>query len=129
MDSEIKKRKYYIYENIDKFNDHNQIINLIKMKNCQFTENGNGIFLNISTLDPDMINIIYQILVNTLDYSVNEYSVNHFNHDNEVTGKVVSYNVNIKSDNQLLSEELLLDFFSKEEQEIINYSKKYKLEI
>ena len=28
MDNEIKKRKYYIYENIDKLKDHNQIINL-----------------------------------------------------------------------------------------------------
>ena len=67
MDNEIKKQRYYIYENIDKLKDQNQIINLIKLKDCKFTENGNGIFLNISTLEPEIINIIYQILINTID--------------------------------------------------------------
>ena len=47
MENEIQKQRYYIYENIDNLKDHNQIINLIKLKECQFTENCNGIFLNI----------------------------------------------------------------------------------
>ena len=136
MDNEIKKKRYYIYENIDKFNDHNQIINLIKLKDCKFTENGNGIFLNISKLDPDLINVIYQILINTLDYKeeTGEQSTLFTDNDNDS-----SINTSVQSEAEKEekpkpqyklvkpSELLLLKNYSKQEQEIITYSKKYNL--
>jgi len=129
MDNEIKKQKYYIYENIDKLKDHNQIINLIKLKECKFTENGNGIFLNISTLEPELINIIYQILMNTLDYKeeMGVHFMADFDCDNEGTSNEESEAVGIKSDHPFPLEELLLENYSKEEQEIITSSKKYNL--
>ena len=65
MDSnEIKKKRYYIYENIIKIKNHEQIIDLITLKECKFTENNNGIFLNLSVLDDEIITIIYQIIIN-----------------------------------------------------------------
>jgi len=130
MDNEIKKQKYYIYENIDKLKDHNQIINLIKLENCKFTENGNGIFLNISTLEPDIINIIYQILMNTLDYKdeMGVHFMNEFDCDNkEDTSNNKSEGITIKSNYSFPLEELLLKNYSNEEQEIITSSKKYNL--
>ena len=129
MDNEIKKQKYYIYENIDKLKDHNQIINLIKLKECKFTENGNGIFLNISTLEPDIISIIYQILMNTLDYKeeMGVHFMNEFECDNDDTSNVSQKGIGVKSDHPFPLEELLLKNYSKEEQEIITSSKKYNL--
>ena len=129
MDNETKKQKYYIYENIDKLKDHNQIINLIKMKKCKFTENGNGIFLNISTLEPDVINIIYQILMNTLDYKedMGVHFMTDFDCSNEVPSNAGLGEVSIKNNHQFSSDGLRLDNYSKEEQEIITYSKKYNL--
>ena len=31
---ETKKKRYYIYENIDQIKDHDQIIDLIELKKC-----------------------------------------------------------------------------------------------
>jgi len=130
MDNEIKKQKYYIYENIDKLKDHNQIINLIKLKKCKFTENGNGIFLNISTLEPDVINIIYQILMNMVDYKEepNEENVVYdFNCNTEIPSYEEESEEKTLSVQPFSLEELLLKNYSKKEQEIITYSKKYNL--
>ena len=130
MDNETKKQKYYIYENIDKFKDNNQIINLIKMKKCKFTENGNGIFLNISTLEPDVINIIYQILMNMVDYKEEQHEekfMSDFNCNTEILSNEGESEENTVRDQPFSLEELLLNNYSKKEQEIITYSKKYNL--
>jgi len=130
MDNETKKQKYYIYENIDKLKDHNQIINLIKMKKCKFTENGNGIFLNISTLEPDVINIIYQILMNMVDYKEEQHEekfMSDFNCNTEILSNEGESEENTVRDQPFSLEELLLNNYSKKEQEIITYSKKYNL--
>ena len=60
---EIKKKRYYIYENISSIKNQDQIIDLIILKECKFTENNNGIFLNLSVLDDEIITIIYQIIM------------------------------------------------------------------
>ena len=129
MDNEIKKQRYYIYENIDKLKDQNQIINLIKLKDCKFTENGNGIFLNISTLEPEIINIIYQILINTIDYKEEngEHFVTDFYYNDELESNEGSSQIHQKSDNLFSSDELRMEDYSKKEQELITYSKKYNL--
>jgi hypothetical protein len=129
MDNEIKKQRYYIYENIDKLKDQNQIINLIKLKDCKFTENGNGIFLNISTLEPEIINIIYQILINTIDYKEEngEHFVTDFYYNDELESNEGSSQIHQKSENLFSSDELRMEDYSKKEQEIITYSKKYNL--
>ena len=126
MDNEIKKRKYYIYENIDKLKDHNQIINLIKLKHCKFTENGNGIFLNISKLEPSIINVIYQILLNTMDYKdgMIEHLIDDFDEENTFSAHTFE---DVKKTLQYQSDGMLLKNYSIEEQEIITYSKKYHL--
>ena len=132
MDNETKKQKYYIYENIDKLKDHNQIINLIKMKKCKFTENGNGIFLNISTLEPDVINIIYQILMNMVDYKEEQHEekfISDFNCNTEILSNEGESEENTVSNQPFSLEELLLNNYSKKEQEITTYAKKSNLQI
>ena len=75
MDNDIKKQRYYIYENVNKLNNHNQIIDLINMEECKYTENDNGIFLNLNTVDDKIITLIYNIVLNTINYKVKRYTI------------------------------------------------------
>ena len=126
-----KKKKYYIYENINKVKNHDQVIDLINIKNCKFTRNNNGIFLNLSVLNDELINLIYQIVINSLDYEENQ--LNEYNE-----GEPIDTNKDNEGDGEFIEEKevkgnittkfkLLLKDFNNEEQEIINTSKKYNL--
>ena len=59
-----KYKRYYIYENIHKINNHNQFIELMNQNNCKYTENNNGIFINLNTLNDEVIQKMYQIMLN-----------------------------------------------------------------
>ena len=103
--NEIKKKRYYIYENIHKLRRHDQVIDLINFENCKYTENNNGIFLNLSVLDDEIINKIYLIIINSLEYEKKEKKK-----ESREKPKVIS-----------------MKDFTKKEQSIIIYSKKYNL--
>ena len=127
MDSnEIRKKRYYIYENIIKIKNHEQIIDLITLKECKFTENNNGIFLNLSVLDDEIITIIYQIIINSLNYEEqnNEYiSQNMVLPEQEI--KEIAGETSVKENEKY--ENILIQTFKKKEQPIILHSKKYNL--
>jgi len=125
MDDEIKKKRYYIYENIDRIKNHDQIIDLIQFKECKFTKNNNGIFLNLSVLDEEIINMIHQIIINSLDYEEKneDYMVPPVNI--EVDDGVQKEK--LTKENEKEREKILMKHFSKKEQEIIHQSKKYNL--
>ena len=125
MDAEIKKKRYYIYENIDRIKNHDQIIDLIQFKECKFTKNNNGIFLNLSVLDEEIINMIHQIIINSLDYEEKneDYMVPPVNI--EVDEGVQKEK--LTKENEKEREKILMKHFSKKEQEIIHQSKKYNL--
>ena len=135
MEDEIKRKKYYIYENIDKIKNHDQIIDLINIKACKFTKNSNGIFLNLSALEDELINLIYQIIINLMDYEENNESTINQSHDNIYIDKETINNediiINGDMDNNVYQKKarftLQLQDFTNNEQEIINASKKYNL--
>ena len=58
----IDEKKLYIYKNINKINNHNDIINYIKKNDIKHTLNDNGFFVNISYLDDNSIIYIHNIL-------------------------------------------------------------------
>ena len=58
---ECKRKRNYIYENIHKISTHNQFIELMDLNECKYTQNNNGIFVNLNTLDEDIINKMYLI--------------------------------------------------------------------
>ena len=123
MEDEIKKKRYYIYENIDKIKNHDQIIDLIQLKECKYTKNNNGIFLNLSVLDEEIINMIYQIIINSLDYE--EKNENYIIEPLYVEKKEEEV---LKGNNQTnTKKKLLLKNFKKKEQKIIHHSKGYNL--
>tara|TARA_Y100001935_G_C17310788_1_gene515973 strand:- start:4370 stop:4741 length:372 start_codon:yes stop_codon:yes gene_type:complete len=122
---EVKKQRYYIYENINQLKNHNQIIELITMKDCKFTENDNGIFLNLNTVDDEIIGIIYQIIKNTLNY--NEEIINYEDVlDNEEESSEIKHKP-VEDQSIIKKESISFNLFSKDEKEIINESKKYNL--
>tara|TARA_B100000427_G_C15383359_1_gene539934 strand:+ start:192 stop:590 length:399 start_codon:yes stop_codon:yes gene_type:complete len=132
MDSnEIRKKRYYIYENISKIKNHTQIIDLIVLKECKFTENNNGIFLNLSVLDSEIITSIYQIIVNSLNYE--EQNCDHLLQEmkeevkEEVKEKVKGKGKQQKKQTKEETEILSIKEFKKKEQPIVIHSKKYKL--
>lgn len=123
MDTDIKKQRYYIYENINKLNNHNQIIDLINIENCKYTENNNGIFLNLNTISDKIITMIYHIVLNTINYKEKVYDI-----DEKEELLIEKINDEIKNNNDEVNKNnLTYHHFSKKDQKIIEYSKKYNL--
>ena len=123
---EVNKR-YYIYNNIDNLKIHNKIIDFIKHTNVKYTENKNGIFLNLNTVDDDKIDHIYMIIKdmnNNLDQDINiEENIEQKEEEEEeiVIQEKQSFIIqNLNSNDIFLSE-----IKDKKERDIIEYSKLY----
>lgn len=126
---DIKKQRYYIYENINKLKNHNQIIDLINIEGCKYTENDNGIFLNLNTIDDKLVTMIYHTILNNINYKEDIYdNINkNINQDD-----LYDINSDFSSDkNETVKqggkEYLSFKEFSKKDHEIIEHSKKYNL--
>jgi len=62
----------YIYDEIQNNNvDNDYIIKYIHLKNIKYTENNNGIFINLSKIDDIHIDILYKY-INEKSYNVFE---------------------------------------------------------
>jgi len=117
----MEDKKLFIYTNIHKIKYHNEIINYIKNNNIKYTENTNGFFVNISLID-DHINNIYNIL---------QYIIFNNNENNEMDYKkqeLIEDNNLLKLDTKKYNYNIELKNFTKEEQNIILLSKKYKFD-
>ena len=85
------KKKLYIYEKIEnKEIDHGYIKPYIISNNIAFSENKNGIFINISLLSDEIIDDLYVILYN--------YINNKVDYDREKKIKEIQENINIKKE-------------------------------
>ena len=121
---DIKQKKVYIYENIDKSPNHNIIIKLLNDNESKYTKNSNGIFLNLNTLKDELIQDIYDILffnndkdiINMIEENHTEISIEEFlPKEPIIQQKKINY------------DDFLLQNYSQKEQEIILFSKKYNL--
>ena len=56
--------KEYIYDKISNLHDHTFIIDLIKKNNCNYTENKNGIYLDLNNIDKSILKEIYENIKN-----------------------------------------------------------------
>ena len=45
----------YIYENINVVENHSPIIHILDLNECKYTKNNNGIYVNLKTLDKEVI--------------------------------------------------------------------------
>ena len=135
MESEI----LYIYENIELINNHNNFIRLLNMNKCKYTKNNNGMFVNLKTLDSDIIHNIFLMIKSELKTQDNIYDIivnNDFKslikeNNQETTGddnNIIDNNrYNIYDNNRLINDDIKITDFTKDEQSIIVLSKKHKL--
>ena len=117
----MEEKKTFIYTNIHKIKYNNKIINYIKNNNIKYTENCNGFFVNISLID-DHINNIYNIL---------QYIIFNNNENNEMDYKkqeLIEDNNLLKINEKKFNYNIELKNFTKQEQEKILLSKKYKFD-
>ena len=121
---DIKKQRYYIYENINQLKNHNQIIDLINIHNCKFTENDNGIFLNLNTTEDKVINMIYHSMLNNINYKEDIYDNINNSISDIIENNTSEENIPIEKNS---NENIYFKDFSKKDHEIIEYSKKYNL--
>jgi hypothetical protein len=60
----------YIYNNIDKVKSTDNIIFFINSKNIPYSENKNGIFINISLLDTEITKELYELILSDLNKEI-----------------------------------------------------------
>ena len=82
------------------------------------------VFLNLNTVDDKIITLIYNIVLNTINYKEKIYNID----EKEETVLEDIITENIKENKSKINENFLTyKHFSKKEQKIIDYSKKYNL--
>ena len=124
-DTNKETKKKYIFENIEKIKNHKNYLDIVEFHNCQHTKNSNGIFLNLHTLDEEVINKIYYKLRNEIE-------------DEGLTENIIEKKIIEEEIEELLRESkslvvdvnydiIKIDDFKEDEREIIDLSKKYKI--
>ena len=121
----MDEKKNYICK-ILKDNNNNEInteiFNIINLHKYKFTENINGIFINLDIINGEVITEIYNLIKNSsiLNESKIDDKEDHYKIDeNEVEGKETKKKKVIK--------DIYLKDFKNSEKEIIKYSKQYIL--
>lgn len=119
----MEEKRNYIYNNIDNVQDHANIITIINQSNCRYTQNNNGIFVNLNTLSEEIIDQIYFLLNSELNFS--DVTDNVY----ENTTEMYEIETEIKEKPQIKKpvKNISINDFSQREKDIINYSKLYNL--
>ena len=123
---DISFMKKYIFDEVSSLHDHQKIIHLLDMYNVKYTNNNNGIYYNLSTSEDEIIKRIYILLSN-------EKKNISITKEKDMKLRDLKLSVNkakkpsIKKENIISKKPLTLDMFSKDDQEIIHFSKQYKL--
>lgn len=120
---DIEYKKKYIFENIEKIENHSNYLDIIKYYNCPYTKNSNGIFLNLNTIDHTVICDLFYKLKNELeDNTINETIIEK---------KIIEEEINNLFEVKVVKPEtydiIKIELFSNYEKEIIELSKKYKI--
>jgi hypothetical protein len=123
--NDIEVKKKYIHENIDKIKNHKNYLDIILFHECPHTNNSNGVFINLNSIDESIIDKLYYKLKNELeDDALTENII-----EKKIIEEEIEYLLKEKDKKvtETVYDKLTLDKFKKEEIEIINLSKKYKI--
>ena len=101
---------------------HTKVFNIVNVHNYKYTENINGIFINLEIINDDVINEIYNLIKNTK-------IINEDENDTKENYKIDEDKVNKKKDKKIkvVLKDIYLKDFTNSEKEIIKYSKQYFL--
>lgn len=123
--NDIEVKKKYIHENIDKIKNHKNYLDIILFHECPHTNNSNGVFINLNSIDESIIDKLYYKLKNELeDDALTENIIEKKIIEEEIENLLKEKD---KKVTETIYDKLTLDEFKKEEIEIINLSKKYKI--
>lgn len=109
---DIKTKQRYIYENIDFVNNSDTIVKYFDNNNLNYTENSNGVFINISILEDKHIDFIYLFVKNNLT---------------KIPEKEFKFEKIEKQIKKKEKNDIFIKNFTKEQQTIIKMSKINKL--
>ena len=103
----------YIYENINVVENHSPIIHILDLNECKYTKNNNGIYVNLKTLDKEVINKIYHHIQHCFNHCID------YENDIEIT------EVNLPNDTQIrgVQNDLENIHFNQLHKDIIHFSK------
>lgn len=118
---DIDSKRKFIYDNIDFINVQNEINNFIIMNNIKYSENNNGIFINISILSDEIIHNLFFLIENIINNkedkkNLSDIKTNIIKNDKEK----IKYNENIN--------DIFLKDFNNGDKNIIRLSKTFKFE-
>jgi len=126
-DISISYMKKYIFDEISSLHDHQKIIHLLDIYKVKYTNNKNGIYYNLSTSNDEIIKNIYMLLSNEKKNMI-------LSKEKDMKLKVMKQSIEKKPKTSTKKKvdiqhklPLTLDMFTNEEQNIINFSKQYKL--
>ena len=117
-------KKKYVYENIIKIANHKNYLEIIKYHNCPHTNNSNGIFINLNTVHECVIHELYYKLKNELEDNT---FINHINEKKVIETEIEELFKYKKPFEEIKYDIIKLEDFPKEQHEIIELSKKYKI--
>lgn len=115
---DLNEKKLFIYKNINDITNHDDIINYIKLNNIKYTNNDNGFFVNISYLEEDKIEYLY----NTIRYYIKNTNDDQLFLDKR--DEIIKSQPTITNN---VVKNIPMNLFSEEEQSIIKQSKKFKI--
>lgn len=116
-------KRNYIYENIDKLNDHKHLLSIVKSSDCKYTENSNGIFLNLNTITDGIIDNIYFLVYSDINTDINP----HLYQEELEIENIEEKGIICKVKEIKFINDYKIDGFSEIDKEIINKSKIFKL--
>lgn len=121
----IEVKKKYIHENIEKIKNHKNYLDIILFQECPHTNNSNGVFINLNSIDSSIIDKLYYKLKNELeDDALTENIIEKKIIEEEIENLLKEKNKKVV---ETIYDKITIDEFKKEEIEIINLSKKYKI--
>tara|TARA_B100000214_G_scaffold371598_1_gene348280 strand:- start:8972 stop:9352 length:381 start_codon:yes stop_codon:yes gene_type:complete len=123
IDLDIKRK--YIYENITKISNHRNYLDIVNFHGCPHTNNSNGIFLNLNTIEVEVIDKLYYKLRNEIeddDFNINISEKQVI--EKEIEGLLKE---NKKKETKGIFDIITIDQFTEKEKYIITQSKKYKI--
>tara|TARA_B100001094_G_C18124447_1_gene768679 strand:- start:937 stop:1308 length:372 start_codon:yes stop_codon:yes gene_type:complete len=123
MKSEIDKKREIIFKNNEFICDYTNIIHILEQNNCKYTENTNGIFLNLTVVPDDIIEQIYPFFINNIlniygDTNRGNYKKSDMDNISEpiYVSKIIKQTYTIP-----------IETFSEEDKKILRYSSNYFL--
>ena len=122
-DLTIDEKRIYISKNINLIENHKKILDFVFFYKIVYSENNNGLLVNISKLSDKVIIELYKLIFNIIEKNSH---YDYFDKEEIKDYLIIQNSNNEKNDSKIL--DISLSDFTPKEKEIIKLSKNYKFE-